>query len=136
MQCLATACLLVPFCFFAAPNNLYRGILLLLAVPGLLHLRTVVDDGAVRPWLGQITFALIFVLWGQFFQHALTVGSPDSSLLGPVILLRAGFWFVREAVWWWLIAGLLSITVSCLRGLPLTQELFQKLRWLRREPAL
>lgn len=117
MACLVAACLVVPFCFFAGQSNLYRGIFLLLAVPGLLRLQGAAESAA-RVWLQRLTAALILALWGGFVQHALQFAAPGSSLFPAAIVAQCIFWLAYQLLWWWLVAGLVSLAFLWSQTLP------------------
>src|SRR5205823_1595244 len=63
MALLAIASLLFPACFFTAQNIAYRCIYLLLALPGLVHLRSSIDQPALRRWLTQMIAVCLVMTW-------------------------------------------------------------------------
>jgi len=122
MRCLAFAAVLLPACFFAAQNMAYRGVFLLLLVPGLMRLRqAAIANPAMCRWLGLMLAATYFALWEPCLLHlAHALADVNES---AAIRLWLVLWFIRELVWWWLIAGCLAIAVMALGSLPLTGQI-------------
>ena len=113
-------------------NIAYRGIYLLLALPGLLRLWRGTDDPALRRWLMQIVAVCLVMTWEcaiSFNIGVLLKLSPDLAGSGLYALSQGLYWLGRELLWWWLIAGFLGLAASCLLNQPLTMEV---LGWLRR----
>lgn len=122
--------LLLTACFFAGPNINYRGIFFLLVLPGLVSLRQSADSPTSKRWLGGMIAATLFLLWEEFFRHALYAAlddSPNEWLRHQVPLF---FWLGRELLWWWLITGLASIGIGYLWRMPLIQDGVARLRRL------
>ena len=120
--CLAIGALLLTACFFAAPNVDYRGILFLFVLPGLLHLRRAAATAAAVKFFSLMVAATLFLMWKEFFRHALFSTLdwlPNVRLREP---FEAAFWLGRELLWWWLISGLAAIAFLYFRRLPLVQE--------------
>jgi hypothetical protein len=63
--------LLIAACFLAGQNIAYRGILLLPVLSGLVCLHRSVKDREIRRFCGQMIAAVLFVMWGECFRHAL-----------------------------------------------------------------
>jgi hypothetical protein len=118
IQCLVVGSILLTACFFAGQNINYRGIYFLLVVPGLLHLFRLAHESALRRFWTRMIAAVLFLMWDEFFRRALhTVVAPLPS---EELRMRADifFWLGRELVWWWLVTGLVAITLSCLWRAP------------------
>jgi hypothetical protein len=128
MQCLAIGGVLVTACFFAGQNTNYRGILLLLVVPGLVHLHRSADETALRQFWVQMISVVLFVMWEEFFRRALHSVAAPAATNGLSSRAEVFFWIGRELVWWWLIAGLAAVVLSYLRRVPLAQESLAGLR--------
>jgi hypothetical protein len=112
---LLTGSLLMIGCFFASRNIDYRGIHLLLALPGLIALR-----GAGMPgWLRSAPWLVIALLWGNFLLMVTDVfpGKLD-QIIG---------WLVRELVWWWVIVVLTALTGRLLWQTPVVGEVLGRL---------
>jgi hypothetical protein len=101
---LVSGAALVAGCFFAGQSIDYRGVHLLLVLPGFLALsqREICPERGALFW--NASLVIVFLMWGDCFRVWL---SGDS--LG---LMRLGLWFVRELLWWWL-AGLLAGVLLC-----------------------
>lgn len=135
MHLLALASFLVPACFFAAQNISYRGIYLLLAVPGLLRLRQSIEDRALKRELTAAVVVVLFLLWGSTLFRGLeaVLGQNIRGAGGGIDLMtRMGYWFGRELIWWWLIAGFLGLAICHVRSLPLTGDVALGLRRVAR----
>jgi hypothetical protein len=119
-QCLLVGALLLNACFVAGQNVDYRGIYLVLAMPGLVRLYQLAAGGrALRRLLAWMIAALLFLAWEQPLRrivHALAAPIPGDWLGLRLELL---FWIGRELVWWWVIAGLAAIWVSHLLRTPI-----------------
>ena len=69
-------------------------------------------------------------MWEEFFRFGMlralhTAGVPA----GPIAGFHFLFWFVREAVWWWVIAILLAVLAEFLRRSAVVRE---AMSWLWR----
>jgi hypothetical protein len=130
MRCLGFAAVLLPTCFFAAQNMAYRGVYLLLLVPGLMQLReAAAPNPAARRWLGLMLAATYFVLWEACLLNvadALTHLNESAATMLWLVL-----WFIRELVWWWLISGLLAIAILAVESLPLNAQIISLQHRLR-----
>ena len=118
---LLAGALLVTGCFFAGQSAGYRGIFLLLVLPGLFALgrdRTG-DPIAVAARLAAISIPPL--MWAdamRFWIYAATTGQysiPDLISV-PVAPLEITVWFVREVLWSLLIALLVTILVGFFLG--------------------
>jgi hypothetical protein len=108
---LVASCLLIVACFFAGQNIGYRGVLLILLLPGLLALAVDLQLCALRIRIHTTIAAILFVMWELTERHVvadLFGGSfhPVDSRPGYVL------WFLQELAWWWLIALLLGIAMQ------------------------
>jgi hypothetical protein len=93
-------------CFFAGESNNYRAIFLILVVAGFLSMRRVADDAATRRLLGWLIGGALALVWYRAAQLAIYSGGK----LAPVstILLVEMTW-LRELIWWGVIASLLAL---------------------------
>ena len=135
MRLLAIASILLPACFFAGQNISYRGIFILLALPGLLHLRRSLGDPALRRWTTQMIALCLLIMWGEFFRQiyntAAGLPSPGFANNPLTVTLWVMIWIGRELVWWWLVAGFMALAAWFGCSLPLTHEFVARLRrWL------
>ena len=135
MRLLAIASVLLPACFFAGQNISYRGIFILLALPGLLHLRRALADPALRRWITQMIVLCLVIMWGEFFRQvyntAAGLPSPGFTNDPLAVTLWVMIWIGRELVWWWLVAGFMALAAWFVCSLPLTHELVAQLQRLR-----
>jgi hypothetical protein len=130
-HCLLVGALLVTACFFAGQNVDYRGIYFVLIMPGLVGLRRVSDDRAVRRFLARMIVAVLLVAWAMPLRDA--VHRIAAAISGGPTGLRVDllFWIGRELAWWWLIAGLAAIVLSDILRLPLVSDGRAALLFLR-----
>jgi len=130
---LAIGSILLVACFFAGQSIGYRGIYLLLVLPGLVLLRQSAIEAATRRWLGWMIVVALGLMWNELIRHAydLVAGLPTPEFKASPFRIAAWFlmWIGRELLWWWLIAGLMAVVAVFVRSLPLVDE---SLRWVRR----
>ena len=93
-------------CFFAGQSVEYRGIFLLLVMPGLLTLsRSGVRE--LRALCLGSAIVIVLLMWGECLRQALGGGF--------------GFWLLRELVWWWTVTFMLALVADFLRESPVLQ---------------
>jgi hypothetical protein len=106
-------------CFFAGQSIGYRGVYLLLVLPGLLA----ISRSAARELraLGLGTGAVIVLLmWGECLRHAVDQGLEQSGISEPLAdALRAQFWLLRELGWWWAVSVMLAVLADFLCRSPI-----------------
>jgi hypothetical protein len=104
-------------CFFAGQSIGYRGIFLLLVMPGLLALsRSGVRE--LRALSLGSAIVIVLLMWGECLRQALEGGF--------------GFWLLRELGWWWSVSVMLALIADFLRASPVLQGASA---WLGRKPA-
>jgi hypothetical protein len=93
-------------CFFAGQSVEYRGIFLLLIMPGLL---TLSRSGAreLRVLCLGSAIVIVLLMWGECLRQALDGGF--------------GFWLLRELGWWWSVSVMLALVADFLRQSPVLQ---------------
>ena len=102
--CLAAGAALMTGCFFAGQSIGYRGVFLLLAMPGLLALGRSSRVFAVTALLA------VFLMWSELFRHAIDSAWPGAAF---------AFWLGRELAWWWVMAALGGALLAFARTTPL-----------------
>ena len=113
---------LIVGCFLATQNIAYRGIFLLFTLPGLFNLARA--GGTRHRSYALLIAGVLFFLWEEFFHHAVTeLGPAMANVLAPVAA-PLGFWLLREAIWWWVVARLAAL----LGVFVVTSEAFTALR--------
>ena len=100
---------LVVGCFFAGQNVGYRGVFLLLILPGLLALARIPACRSLRPVLMVTIGAMLCVLWELTTRHV--VADVFGGSFHPVGGSLAGYtvWLAQELAWWWLVTVLVAI---------------------------
>jgi hypothetical protein len=104
-------------CFFAGQSTGYRGIFLLLVVPGLLALsRSAVRE--LRALCLGTAIVIVLLMWGECLRSASGGGF--------------GFWLLRELGWWWSVSVMLTLVADFLSESPVLQSASA---WLGRRPV-
>jgi hypothetical protein len=130
MRFAAIGGLLVSACFLVAQNVSYRGIYLLLVLPGVVQSWRATGNPAARRFLACMVGAVLFVMWEEFLRRGLLAALNEV----PGGRIPMVFWVVRELVWWWLIAALAALVACHVARLPLCRD---GAAWLERVcPAL
>jgi hypothetical protein len=120
---LAIGGVLVVGCFFAHQNVGYRGVFLLLILPGLLALIHAPANGGLRPVFKVTVGAMLCVLWELTTRHLVadvfggSYNPVEGSLIGYTV------WVVQELAWWWLIAVLLGVLLRFVADSPAWRDL-------------
>jgi hypothetical protein len=102
-------------CFFAGQSIGYRGVYLLLVIPGLLAMsRDTVREMRVLCF-GNAAM-IVLLMWGECLRLALysafeQLGIPEYSATEVPFL----FWLTRELCWWWVVAMMLAVIAEFLR---------------------
>jgi hypothetical protein len=115
---LVAGAVIVTGCFFAAQNIAYRAIFLLMTLPGLYLLMASDRSGPVR--YRSLIVAVLFVMWQELPRRLLERLAEDGSFgFGPYMV----FWAIRELIWWWLVARLISLLAAFLLDSPALEPL-------------
>jgi hypothetical protein len=104
-------------CFFAGQSIGYRGIFLLLVMPGLLALSRSAGRELRALCLGSAT-VIVLLMWGECLRQALGGGF--------------GFWLLRELGWWWSVSLMLALVADFLRESPVLRGASA---WFGRQPV-
>jgi hypothetical protein len=108
-------------CFFAGQSIGYRGVFLLLVIPGLLAISRGSDPNLRKLGIGT-SIVVVLLMWGECLRFVLSGGLD--YWLGTGIIVGEGkflFWLVRELGWWWSVAVMLAILTASLRDLPIVR---------------
>jgi hypothetical protein len=106
-------------CFFAGQSIGYRGIFLLLVLPGLLGLArsSFREQRVVALGTGIV---IVLLMWGECLRlglyRALDETAISKALAGGV---KIQFWLTRELCWWWSVGVMLALLVAFLRNSPI-----------------
>ena len=134
---LTIGCLLIVGCFFAGTNVGYRSIMLLFGVPGLLDLRSGVQSGRLNFILTATLWAILFLLWKDFFRHGVDIAfgrfDPNQTNALPTDWPHLSFFVFRELAWWSVVAVFTAFIALFLWQSPLAQALM--VRWRSRPGA-
>jgi hypothetical protein len=118
---LATGAVLMTSCFFAGQSIGYRGVFLLLTLPGLLALARSAKGIAGRIF-GATAGLVVWLMWSELFRHALATASPGAEF---------AFWLGRELAWWWVMAVLGGTLLCFARATPLGRAVESTVRPIR-----
>lgn len=120
-------CALIGGCFFSGPSYAYRGIFLLLCLPGLLSLQQALPPGSMRRVVRLLLAAIVIVmqmllltgLWMSL--HARIDNHAPAGLI----------WIGMQVLWWWIASSLLAVLgVLCLQETALQNALQGRLAGL------
>jgi hypothetical protein len=122
---LAGALLLVG-CFFAGRSVGYRGIFLLLVLPGLFALGQDKDTGAAATAARLAAMSIAPLMWAEALRlwvHIAVMGEMDPSDYPTVVEQPLDFltWCAREVAWWFLVGFLLTLLLGFVANSPLFQ---------------
>jgi hypothetical protein len=123
--------ILIVGCFFAGGNVLYRGIYLLLTLPGLLALASLEKDSTTFCSLRQTIGLILFLMWSEFFRHAIEAGVvfiPSERVANAV---RALFWAIKELIWWRVIAVFCGLLLAFIADSTIGRSFGRYLRWFK-----
>jgi hypothetical protein len=107
-NCLLVGAVVMAGCFFAGYSIMYRGIFLLLALPGLIAMGAV-DRGFFWRWL---PVALVYNLWAPTLQHLIQYAAKVTGLLQTTRWLITADWLAHEIAWWWAMAAFLAVMLN------------------------
>jgi hypothetical protein len=96
---LAIGCVLMLGAFFAGQSVAYRAIHLIFVLPAFCALARPGQPAICRRLFAASVVVLLFLMWGEFFR--LRTVYNWGNWAGEF-----GFWLLREALWWWLMAVL------------------------------
>jgi hypothetical protein len=139
---LTVSAALICGCFFISQSVIYKGIFLLLAMPGLLALSHNMPWPLARALFHSTCVAIVFVLWFLFIEWCIAVAGlgnqphywpsdghyVNDGLAGPVGYVA---WLCNELAWWWIVIVLLAV----LGAFVLNSELWAILSRVLRLPA-
>jgi hypothetical protein len=89
-----------------------------MTLPGLYLLMASDRSGPVR--YRSLIVAVLFVMWQELPRRLLERLAEDGSFgFGPYMV----FWAIRELIWWWLVARLISLLAAFLLDSPALEPL-------------
>ena len=119
---LVIGCAVIAGCFFAGQSIGYRGVFLLMVIPGLFGIARPPASRNLRAVGTGASMVIVLLMWGECFRLALNrsfelPGMP-ATIAGQ---LDTYFWLARELGWWWTVAVMLAILAASLRDLPIVR---------------
>ena len=116
--------LLIVGCFFAGQSVGYRGIFLLLVLPGLMLLRRSIGERGLEALLRLTIAAVLLLLWEEGIRHTFEFGLRAIGVEDTVPGLPSTmFWVLRELVWWWVVSVLATTVVLFAVQSPVGQQI-------------
>ncbi len=109
-------------CFFAGQSVGYRGVFLLLVMPGLLAVSRVPLRRCRALGLGAAT-VIVLLMWGECFRvnlHAALQRLEAPESVACAIELQ--FWLWRELGWWWIVSVMLAVLADFACQAPLLRD--------------
>jgi hypothetical protein len=112
-------------CFFAGQSIGYRGVFLLMVIPGLLAIARRPASRNLRNLGMGTSVVIVLLMWGECFRLALhrAFGLPG---VPEIVAGQLGvyFWLVRELGWWWGVSVMLAVIADFLQVSPVVQRMY------------
>ena len=110
-------------CFFAGQSVGYRGVFLLLVVPGLLTMSRASRLELRNLGLGT-SGIIVLLMWSECLRFALSRAlerfGMSEALVGQ---LQIQFWLLRELSWWWSVSVMLAVLADFVLGSPAVRSM-------------
>ena len=134
-DCLLVGAVVMAGCFFAGYNIMYRGIFLLLALPGLIALASARSGVRVSFFLRLLPLAVVYNMWAPTTQHGIQyLAKVTGALTGGRALITAD-WLLHEIAWWWTMAVFIAVMLHYAALSPALQTVMTALRGKRPAPS-
>jgi hypothetical protein len=125
---LMIGCAVIVGCFFAGQSIGYRGVFLLMVIPGFLGIARPPASRNLRTVGTAASVVIVLLMWGECFRLALyrafELPGVPTTIAGQ---LGTYFWLVRELGWWWTVAVMLGVLAASLRDLPIVRWALSRL---------
>jgi hypothetical protein len=123
-------------CFMAGQNVDYRGIHLLLVLPGILALARTSDTARLQRLWRWTAVTILFLMWNEDvrIQTDRLLKAIEAPQQVKVVTLGA-LWLVRELLWWRLIARLATVLIWFVRTSEMARHIPGVVRLQRSESA-
>ena len=119
---LLIGCAVIVGCFFAGQSIGYRGVFLLMVVPGLLGIARSPASRNMRAVGTAASVVIVLLMWGECFRLALYRCFEHSGVSATIpAQLGFYFWLLRELGWWWIVAVMLGVLADFLRVSPVVR---------------
>jgi hypothetical protein len=113
---LLIGCAVIVGCFFAGQSIGYRGVFLLMVIPGLLGISRPPASRNLRALGAGTSVVIVLLMWGECFRlalnRALELPGVPATIAGQ---LGFYFWLIRELGWWWAVSVMLAVLADYLR---------------------
>jgi hypothetical protein len=125
---LVTGCAVIVGCFFAGQSVAYRGVFLLMVIPGLLGIARPPASRNLRAVGTGASLVIVLLMWGECFRLALYRGFELHDVPATIAAqLGFYFWLIRELGWWWTVAVMLGVLAEFLRVSPVLRRASSRL---------
>lgn len=114
---LLVGAVVVAGCFFAGYNIMYRGIFMLLALPGLIAM----GRAASGIFWSCLPLGVVYNLWAPTIQHLIQYGAKVTGQLHAGRWLMLADWLAHEVVWWWTMAAFVAVMLQMVLSAPVLQ---------------
>jgi hypothetical protein len=109
-------------CFFAGQSVGYRGVYLLMVMPGLLALARRASRELRFVALSTIII-IVLLIWGECLRVTLYNALGRAAVPDPLgTEIKFQFWLVRELGWWWIISVMLVAVAEFLHASPIVRD--------------
>ncbi len=112
---LTAGALVIVLCFLTVQNLDYRAIFLLFTMPGLWAMATRAI-GLTRLRLRVLLIGTLLLLWEANLTHLVAALTTALLPLSLAAWPQAGFWLLRECLWWWVIIQFAALIICFLRA--------------------
>jgi hypothetical protein len=125
---LVIGCAVIAGCFFAGQSIGYRGVFLLMVIPGLLGIARSPASRNFRALGKGACVVIVLLMWGECFRLALYRGFELHDVPATIAgQLGFYFWLIRELGWWWTVAVMLAILADFLWDSPIVRWMSSRL---------
>jgi hypothetical protein len=109
-------------CFFAGQSIAYRGVFLLLVIPGILAISRVATR-ELRNLATGTGVVIVLLMWGECLRLAL-FGALERLNVSEDLAssLKMQFWLLRELSWWWAVSIMLAVLCDFLWDSPVVRR--------------
>jgi hypothetical protein len=99
-------------CFFAGQSIGYRGVYLLLVLPGLLSMAQALPEQLARATMALTCWSIVFVMWVITIQVALFLAGLNPIVPSSGSLAGMAHWLVNQLAWWLITTVLVSVLLA------------------------
>ena len=114
-------------CFFTAQSIGYRGMFLLMVLPGQLAISRATAY-QVRALGLATSLVIVLLMWSECFRLALYDALEYLDLPSVIAVeIKMLFWLVREVCWWWVVSVMMAVLADFLEASPVIRGVSSRL---------